>query len=68
MSKRANLHSLSQAAKKIGVSPITLKRWLLLKKVNEVSRDRNGWRVFTDEDIRRIRSYAERLIPPKSGQ
>jgi len=55
---------LQEAAREIGVSPITLRRWLLAKKVSEVPRDRNGWRVFTEEDIARIRGYAARLVPP----
>jgi DNA-binding transcriptional MerR regulator len=58
--------SLSEAAEQIGISAITLKRWLLQKKVAEVSRNRNGWRIFTPEDIRRIREYAEKTVPPKT--
>ncbi len=46
---------LSEASKKIGVAPITLKRWLLEEKVPEVQRDQNGGRVFSDQDIRKIR-------------
>jgi DNA-binding transcriptional MerR regulator len=57
--------SLSDAAKRIGVSSITLKRWLLQHKVDEVDRDRNGWRIFTVQDVERIRKYAEKVIPPK---
>jgi len=56
--------SLKEAAAKIGVSPITLKRWLLDGRVKEVPRDRNGWRVFTDSDIARIRKFAQTLNPP----
>ncbi len=61
-------YSLSEAAKLVGVSAVTLKRWLRLSKVEEVSRDRNGWRVFTPVDVERIKGYAERLIPPKKAQ
>lgn len=49
---------LKQAAKEIGVSTATLKRWLLSGKVAEVGRNRNNWRVFRDEDIARISRYA----------
>lgn len=38
--------NLTQAAAEIGVSAITLKRWLLAGKVAEVTRNRNGWRLF----------------------
>jgi DNA-binding transcriptional MerR regulator len=58
-------YSTAQAARQIGISAITLKRWLLKKKVDEVQRNRNGWRVFTNADIRRIRAFAEKRVPPK---
>ncbi|MBM4020044.1 MAG: MerR family transcriptional regulator [Planctomycetes bacterium] len=57
-------YRLSQVAKLIDVAPITLKRWLLSGRINEVQRDRNGWRVFTDEDVSRIQTYAATLYPP----
>jgi predicted site-specific integrase-resolvase len=56
--------TLSEAAKEIGISSITLKRWLLSGKVVEVARDRNGWRIFTNEDIERIKRYANQRIEP----
>lgn len=57
--------SLKEAAKEVGVSAVTLRRWLLAGKVPEVQRDRNGWRVFSEEDIGSIRAFAGRLTPPK---
>ena len=36
-------YNLTEAARMIGISPITLKRWLLNKRVDEVARDRNNW-------------------------
>lgn len=58
--------TLSEAAHLIGVAPITLKRWLLSRKVEEVSRDRNGWRVFTHDDVQRIKKFADATQPPQS--
>jgi hypothetical protein len=58
-------YSIAAAARQIGVSAITLKRWLLKKKVDEVVRNRNGWRVFSDADIRRIKAFADKKVPPK---
>jgi DNA (cytosine-5)-methyltransferase 1 len=55
---------LTAAADAVGVASITLKRWLLSGKVEEVARDRNGWRVFTSQDIARIRRYARTVLPP----
>jgi len=57
--------TLAQAAKEIGVSAVTLRRWLLTKRVGEVGRDRNGWRVFSDDDVARIRDYATKVTPPE---
>ena len=59
-------YRLSQVARLIGVAPITLKRWLLSGRVAEVQRDRNGWRLFTEADIERIRRYAEITLPPQN--
>lgn len=57
-------YRLSQVARLIDVAPITLKRWLLSGRVDEVQRDRNGWRVFTDADVARIQAYAATRYPP----
>ena len=48
---------LQEAAKEIGVSAITLKRWFLNCKVADVQRDRNNWRIFTPADIERIKNF-----------
>jgi len=47
----------------VGVAPITLKRCLLDGRLDEVQRDRNNWRVFTDEDVERIRAYISATRP-----
>lgn len=57
--------TLKEAAAQVGVAPITLKRWLLDGKVAEVARDRNGWRVFSDADVERIKRYAVTLRDPE---
>jgi len=61
----SNRCNLREAAKQIGIAPITLRRWLLAQKVKEVARDRNGWRVFTQSDVRRIKKFAAALVRPK---
>jgi len=58
-----DLH-LKDAARKIGVAPITLKRWLIMGRVADVARDRNGWRVFSAGDIRRIKAFANERRHP----
>jgi len=56
----------SQTAKILGIAPITLKRALLDGRVDEVERDWNDWRVFTDEDIARLRAYFSTRKPVPS--
>lgn len=43
------------AAKRLGVSKVTLLRWFREGKIADVGRDRNQWRVFTQGDIKRIK-------------
>jgi DNA (cytosine-5)-methyltransferase 1 len=57
-------HTLREVAQQVGVAPITLRRWLLSGRVGEVSRDRNGWRLFTERDVRRIRAFAVKTQHP----
>jgi predicted site-specific integrase-resolvase len=55
---------ITEAAKAIGVSPATLKRWFRTARVRDVARDRNGYRIFDDADIERLRRYANQRIEP----
>jgi DNA-binding transcriptional MerR regulator len=50
--------------KKIGISRSTLFLWFWNKKIPEVKKDRNGYRIFTQEDIETILSYKNKLILP----
>jgi hypothetical protein len=54
-------HEVARAA---GISKNTLLRWLKQGKVAEPFRDRNGWRVFQQEDVDRICAFANRTSPP----
>ncbi|RLB89108.1 MAG: hypothetical protein DRH50_14185 [Deltaproteobacteria bacterium] len=55
----------AEAAKRAGISKATLLRWLKEGKVPEVARDVRGWRVFTEEEVERIREYANTVTPPE---
>ncbi len=47
------------AAKLVGVSKETLLRWFREGRVADVvDRDRNGWRNFSPDDIRRLQAFA----------
>ncbi|MDD3296510.1 MAG: MerR family transcriptional regulator [Candidatus Omnitrophica bacterium] len=51
------IYRTKDALKKIGVSRATLYNWFRDKKVRDVARDRNNFRIFTDQDIQRILVY-----------
>jgi len=55
------------AAAIIGVSKNTLLRWFREGRVEDVPRDRNGWRIFREADVARIKGYADRTFPPGSS-
>ncbi len=56
-----------EALKIIGISKATWFRWLKEKKVEDVAhKDIRGWRLFTEEEVERIRKYANTInILPK---
>ena len=53
-----------EAAGLVGVSKNTLLRWFREGRVDDVPRDRNGWRIFSDGDVARIKNFADRTFPP----
>jgi len=51
-----------EACQKAGVSRATLFRWLKAGVLEDaIYRDRKGWRLFTENDIDRIKSEATRV-------
>jgi excisionase family DNA binding protein len=51
----------SEACKKTGVSRATLFRWLKAGILEKHYKDRRGWRIFTEEDLSKIRAEAKRI-------
>jgi len=52
----------SEACQRAGISRATLFRWFRVGILKDVmSRDRKGWRLFTQDDINRIKSEATRV-------
>jgi len=52
----------SEACQRAGISKATLFRWLRTGILEDVvRRDRKGWRLFTQDDINRIKSEATRV-------
>jgi len=52
----------SEACQRAGISKATLFRWFKGGILEDVERkDRKGWRLFTQDDINRIKSEATRV-------
>jgi predicted site-specific integrase-resolvase len=55
-------YKTGEACKLAGISRATLFRWLKNNIYQDVSnKDRRGWRLFTDEDIERLRMEANKI-------
>lgn len=52
----AKTYNTEAAATELGISKSTLLRWIREKRIRDVRRDRNNWRVFSDKDISRIKA------------
>jgi len=50
-----------EACKKTGISRATLLRWLQAGVLDRVHRDTRGWRLFTGEDLEKIRAKANKV-------
>ena len=63
--RKRGYYTMKEACELIGVSRHTLLRWFREGKVADVPRSRrNNYRQFRDEDIERIRSFAEAMDLP----
>ena len=51
----------SEACAKTNISRATLFRWLKAGLLDEPYRDRREWRIFTEEDLTKIRAEASRI-------
>ncbi|MCK5286352.1 MAG: MerR family transcriptional regulator [Thermodesulfovibrionia bacterium] len=55
-------YKTNEACKKAGISRATFFRWLKTTAFQDVAhKDRRGWRLFTNEDIERLKTEANRL-------
>jgi DNA-binding transcriptional MerR regulator len=58
-----NLYRTKAVAEQAGISKETLLRWMKERKVKEPGRDRNGWRVFTEDEVLAIVAFANAVSP-----
>jgi len=51
----------SEVCVEAAVSRATLFRWLKAGMLGQCRRDRRGWRLYTQDDLRRIRAEVNRI-------
>jgi excisionase family DNA binding protein len=52
----------SELCKLVGISKNTLLRWINSKKFADAKhRDRNGWRLFTEVEVEKVKRYVHTL-------
>lgn len=56
--------TITDIAKKIGVTPKTLVRWEKAGKIRKPKRDWKGWRIYLEEDLVRIQRVVDSLYDP----
>jgi predicted site-specific integrase-resolvase len=53
--------SASEVCQEVAISRPTLYRWLKRGILAKLHRDRKGWRMFTEEDVKKIRLEANKV-------
>lgn len=59
------IYRTKEVLKIIAISRATLYNWFRNKKVQDVARDRNNFRVFTEADIKKLLTYKNLLRRPQ---
>ena len=55
-------YQTSEACRIAGTSKNTFLRWVKERKFSDVvHKDRNGWRLFTEDDIHRLRATVNKM-------
>ena len=58
----------AEVCRMVGISKTTLFRWLKKGIFREVEhRDRRGWRLFTEDEVDRLKAEANRINETKEG-
>jgi len=68
MSRDSGRYTIAEAAERLKVSRVTLFRWIKRGWVTDAAKDYKGDRVFTEEDLSRIRAWQAGLTRPARGK
>jgi excisionase family DNA binding protein len=62
-------YQTNEACKLAGISRATYFRWLKEGTIEDVKhKDRRGWRLFTEQDIDRLKEEAQKVISNESAE
>ena len=61
-------YRMQEAYREANIGRSTLLRWLKEGRIEEPMRDRRGWRIFSEEDLKRIQTEVGRTIESKDVQ
>ncbi len=60
--KGRTFYMTAEACQKAGISKATLFRWISMGIITDTkTKDRNGWRLFSEEDVANIRAESVRI-------
>ena len=54
-------YTATEVCREVAISRPTLFRWLKRGVLTRLHKDRRGWRMFTEDDLRKIRLEAVRI-------
>jgi DNA-binding transcriptional MerR regulator len=57
--------TISEIARKVGVSAKTLVRWEKTGKIRKAKRDWKGWRVYLEDDLAKIQNFVSSVYDPE---
>jgi hypothetical protein len=60
-------YRLQEVADLAGKHRNTILSWLRTGKIPEVHRDTNGWRFWTEENLKEVLEYATKVLPPTNN-
>ena len=61
MTENNNKITITEAARKLGIVPKTIIRWEQSGKIRKAKRDWRNWRVYTSDDIDKMKEFYETL-------
>ena len=51
--------SITEVAKKLGVSTKTITRWEKAGKIKQAKRDWRGWRAYSQDELEEMKSFVQ---------